>query len=569
MEWRYNRTDPQEAARLAGEIKVSRLLAGMLIRRGAGDADAALEFLEPSLKRLPNPFLLTDMDRAVDRLIAAVGRREHITVYGDYDADGLTSTALLYGFLESIGSLASHYIPHRLDEGYGLNPGAVERLAAAGTKIIVTVDCGTSDWEAVEKARQLGVDVIVTDHHQIPRRLPRALAVINPQRQDCRFPGSGLAGVGVAFFLAGGLRQALRERGLLSRTDQPELAPLLGLVAIGTVADVAPLTGVNRILVSQGLVQLARPDRPGLEALKEAGAIEPGRPVTAREVAFRLAPRLNAAGRLKSSAPCLDLLLTRDLARARLLAAELEELNRERRRLQQKTVEEALLLMEEKVGAEFKSIVLAREGWLKGVVGLAASRLAEKYHRPVLLLALEDGLAKGSGRSIEGFNIFRALEECRDLMVRFGGHEQAAGLTLESGNLPELERVFEEIARREIDEAGLTPYLKIEDRIGLNDVLNGLISDLGRLAPYGEGNPDPVFALHGLNIISAGVVGAGHLKITLAQDGRNLELIGFGLGRKLPEIGRRVRAAIQRHSSFFRGRTVQGWKLVDIERDPG
>ena len=567
MEWRYNKVDQDVKTVLARELGISQIAAGMLLRRGANEPEAARDFLDPSLKRLPNPFLMADMERAVDRLIIAIGNRELITVYGDYDADGLTSTALLYDFFKSVGGNVSNYVPDRLEEGYGMNPGAVERLAAGGTKVIVTVDCGVSDWEAVEKARQLGVEVIISDHHQIPPRLPQAHAVINPQRKDCGFPKSGLAGVGVAFFLAGGIRQAMRERGMLSRGEQPEILPLLGLVAIGTIADVAPLTGVNRILVSHGLLQLARPDRPGLAALKEVGAIEPGRPVTAREVAFRLAPRLNAAGRLQSAAPCLDLLLTRDMDQARIRAAELEEFNLERRRLQQKTYEEALALIEEKLDSDFRTIVLAKEGWLKGVVGLAASRLVEKYRRPAILLSLENGLAKGSGRSVEGFNIFKALDECRDLMIRFGGHEQAAGLTLEQDHTPLLARAFEEIARRELDLATLEPFLKIEDRITLDDLANGLTAELTRMAPFGQGNPDPVFALYGLDVISAGVVGSGHLKLTLAQNGRSIELIGFGLGSKLPELGRRVRTAVQRHTSVFRGRTINGWKMLDIEKD--
>ena len=566
MKWQVNRIDEQAATALAKELRVSRVLAGLLEGRGLSTPDQARSFLNPSLGHLPNPFLLPDMDKAVDRLLLALANQERMTVYGDYDADGLTATALLSEFLTSMGAEVGTYIPHRIEEGYGLNTNAVEKLAQDGTRLLITVDCGVSDYDAITRANELGLDVIVTDHHQIPPRLPAALAVINPHRADSRFPQKSLAGVGVAFFLAGGLRQRLRESGLVSKANQPELAPLLGFVAIGTVADVVPLTKINRILVSVGLAHLASPAYPGLVALKEAGALEAGRPPTARDVAFRLAPRLNAVGRLSSPLPGLELLLTRDPEEAHGMAASLEKLNDERRRLQAETVRQAEEMLESQGTEPEKIIVLAREGWRRGIVGLAASKLTEKFHRPAILLVLEDGQAVGSGRSVAGFNLFRALDQCRDLLDRFGGHEQAAGLALPAQQVPELALALANVAAQEIDGDQIEPLLNIDAMVTLED-LDHLQLELPRLAPFGQGNPEPILALPGLTTISAGCVGSNHLKLTLGQNGRTMDTIAFNQGHLLPDLGPRVAAAIQRHTSIYRGQTRHGWKVVDVKKD--
>ncbi|MBU2550156.1 MAG: single-stranded-DNA-specific exonuclease RecJ [Proteobacteria bacterium] len=568
MEWRSKNVDAETADRLSSLLGLSRVAATMLVRRGLADPDAARSFLNPSLRDLPSPFLLPDMNRAVERLIQALDRRESVCIYGDYDADGLTATALLADFLERLGFRVSTYVPHRQDEGYGLNGEALETLSRSGVDLVVTVDCGVSDVDAVSRARSLGLDVIVTDHHQPPERLAPALAVVNPKRKDAAFPQRALAGVGVAFFLAGGLRQAMRERGLITTAEQPELAPLLGLVAIGTVADMAPLRDVNRIMVRMGLERLARPDQPGLIALKEVSSLEPGRPLTAREVAFRIAPRINATGRLDSAQPSLELLMTREADRAASLARMLEQTNIQRRRLHAEMVRQALGMIEAEGADPGKAIVLWRQGWHRGVVGLAASKLVERFCRPVILMSVEDGWAHGSGRSVEGFNIYVALDRCRDVLTRFGGHDLAAGLTLEADRVEELKRAFLEIAEREIDDRFLEPALDIEAEVTLDDLEAGLASELARLAPFGEGNPEPVFVLNDLKMISGGLVGGSHLKMTLGQGGRSLDTIGFGLGERLIELGPRVSVAVQRHTSNFRGRTTLGWKVVDIKKSP-
>jgi single-stranded-DNA-specific exonuclease len=341
----------------------------------------------------------------------------------------------------------------------------------------------------------------------------------------------------------------------------------LGLVAIGTIADVSPLTNVNRILVRVGLDYLAKPDRPGLVSLKKVAALDPDRPPSARDVAFRLAPRLNAAGRLGSPEPGLELLLTRDTGRARIQADDLDRLNNQRRRLQMDIFKEALAMLENRETDLGMAIVLAKEGWPRGVVGLAASKLAEKFRRPAILLAIEDGLAVGSGRSVEGFNIFAALNECRDLMVRFGGHEQAAGLAVEKDRLDGLARAFENIAAREIGADDFARVLNIDAVTDLTGLTQGLVDELDGLAPFGQDNPEPTLALTGLTVHSAGVVGSGHLKLTLGQRGQTLNTIGFNLGHLLSGLGPRVSAAVRQYDSVYRGRASRGWKIVDIKKE--
>ena len=567
MNWSINKFNHDSAVRLAQDLNISPVLAGMLLRRGFADPIGARSFLQPTLSDLPDPGLLPDMEKAVDRLIKALNQNDFICVYGDYDADGLSASVLLADFLSELGGKVKIYIPNRVEEGYGLHVGAVETLAGDGVNVIVTVDCGISDADAVRRARELGLDVIITDHHQVPAAIPPALAVINPQRAESRFPQKRLAGVGVAFFLAGGLRQTLRKRGVLTNGHAPELAPHLGLVAIGTVADVVPLTKVNRILVSHGLQHLTAPIKPGLCALKEIGAIKPDCPVTSRDIAFRLAPRLNAPGRIGSPRPCLDLLRSTDLPQAQGHAQILEKCNRERRKIQDQIFKEAQLMLEDRPDG-FNTILLVKEGWARGIVGLAASRLAESHRKPVVLLSLEDGLAVGSGRSVQGFNLFKALDSCRELMIKFGGHEQAAGLTVHPDKVMDLARSFEISAADDMGALDPTPVLDVECEVKIADLITGLPAQIPLLAPFGEGNPEPVFALQGATVNSACCIGADskHLRLNVAQNGCAVDLIGFGHGHRLPELGRKVNVAVQQHVSTYQGRLNMGWKIVDIER---
>ncbi|MBW2091681.1 MAG: single-stranded-DNA-specific exonuclease RecJ, partial [Deltaproteobacteria bacterium] len=554
-------------SKLARELDLPPLLASILISRGMSEPQEAGAFLLPSLRDLPDPYLLPDLDRAVDRLLRALGQGEEITIYGDYDADGLTSTALLADFLQKIGARVRTYIPHRLDEGYGLHVYAVETLAESGTKVLVTVDCGVSDHQSVMRARELGLDVIITDHHKVPDRLPKAGAIVNPKRHDSRFPQTELAGVGVAFFLAGGLWKALRDQNLVPPGRLPELTSYLGLVALGTVADVVPLTSVNRILVSEGLKHLSDPAWPGLSALKQISDLSPGRPVTARDVGFRMAPRLNAIGRLDSPQPGLEFLLALDLTRALNLGAILEECNTKRQQLQEQVVRQARHILDDDPPDERKFIVLAHEDWHRGVLGIAASKLVDIYHKPTILLSLENGEALGSGRSIEGFSLYEALDQCQHVLDHFGGHDLAAGLGLSEEKVPELAATLEEIAFRELGEEIRRPALRVAAVVSLEELNQDLILQLLRLAPFGMGNPEPTIAVCGLQVLSCAIVGQNHLKLRLKDKGRILDTIGFGLGDLLPDLGPQVSVALRPLTSVYQGQTTYGWQVVDIKKE--
>ncbi|MBW1708774.1 MAG: single-stranded-DNA-specific exonuclease RecJ [Deltaproteobacteria bacterium] len=565
MEWTIEQADPEIASKLAHELDISPLLASILISRGMNESKEGSAFLHPSLKDLPDPYLLPDLDKAVERLLQALGKGELITIYGDYDADGLTSTALLADFLQKLGANVHTYIPHRLDEGYGLHIKSVEALAEKGARLIVTVDCGVSDYEPVNRAKELGLDVIITDHHRLPDYLPNASAIVNPKRRDSRFPQADLAGVGVAFFLAGGLRKTIRDKGLISAAGLPELTSYLGLVTLGTVADMVPLTRINRILVSEGLKHLSDPVWPGLAALKQVSDLNPNHLVTARDVGFRLAPRLNATGRLDSPKPGLDLLLTRDPDRAQDLAAILDEHNTKRKQLQEQVVRQARDILDDTSDA-CNFIVLAHKGWHRGVLGIAASKLSEIYHKPAILLSVKDGLALGSGRSVEGFSLYEALNQCQTMLEHFGGHDQAAGLGLAEENIPELALALGEIAVREIGEEFEQPALRVAAEVGLEELNQGLILQLMRLAPFGMGNPEPILAVSKLKVLSCSIVGQNHLKLRLKRKGRILDTIGFGLGDLLPDLGPRISAAIRPLISIYRGQTTYGWQVIDIKK---
>ncbi len=412
----------------------------LLLNRGLSDPEEVLAFLEPTLECMAPPFGLHDLEVAADRLARAVRQREPLVVYGDYDADGLTATCLLTQFFQELGLPCFPYIPDRLAEGYGLNQPALEELASKA-RLLVTVDCGVSDAAEVAWARDRGLDVIITDHHELPPELPPALAVVNPKRGGEAYPFEMLAGVGVALLLALGVRARLREEGWFKSHPEPNLKYYLDLVALGTAADVVPVLGENRILVRQGLKVLEETRRPGLLALKETAGLN-GKTVTFRDLCFRLAPRLNAAGRLGQARGALQLLLATDLGQARSQARILNELNRRRQSLEQEVLRQALHLIRQQGLDQRPVMVLGQKDWHPGVLGIAAARLAEEFHRPVALVNLKDGLGKGSARSIEGYHLFQGLKACRQHLVKFGGHEAAAGFTVTEENLPALQEAM-------------------------------------------------------------------------------------------------------------------------------
>lgn len=557
-----------EAAALARALGLHPLAARVLAARGHGAPDAAAAFLASSLSDLPDPFTMKGMDGAVARIARAIDAGERIAAYGDYDVDGVTSTALLAGFLRAAGADVVTYTPHRLVEGYGLNTGAVERLAAQGVKLVVSLDCGITSVEEVRAAAALGLDTVVVDHHTVPVELPAAAAILNPHQPGCAYPSKELAAVGVTFALVMALRRRLRETGRFGAArPEPNLKEALDLVALGTVADVVPLTGANRILVRWGLEQLARTRRPGLQALKRVAGIAGDAPVSAGQVGFRLAPRINAAGRLDDAGRGVRLLLDADAAGARGLAEALDRENQARQEIERRMLDEALADASAAVARGVRGLVLARPGWHPGVVGIVASRVAERFHRPAVLVGLADGVGKGSGRSIEGFHLYDALAACRGHLERFGGHRHAAGVTIAPDRIEPFREAFEAHAAAALSEEQLVPRCRIDGWVEEGELTARAAEDLEKLGPWGAGHPEPVFALRA-EVGRARTVGAQqqHLKLTV---GGGLDAIGFGLGGHAPLCSGRVELAFTLGFDDWDGTKRLQLKLRDLRPATG
>lgn len=553
--WRVNQPAPQ-AELLSKSLALPLWLGQVLWSRGLREVREARGFLESPLSELPPPHGLRGLGRAVGLLLPAVRNGLVIGVAGDYDADGVTATALLVDFFRQVGARVVWEVPHRVEDGYGFSPAVARRLAQAGAQVAVTVDCGISDAEGVAAAQELGLKVVVTDHHQVPPGpLVGAEAVINPQRDDCEFC-SHLAGVGVAFYLAAGLRSALRQGGWFKRGQGPNLRESLDLVAVGTCADVVPLVDHNRVLVREGLKVLNEGRRPGFKALVEAGRINP--PLDARDVSFGLAPRLNAAGRLDHASPALELLLTRDMTQARLLAGELDKTNRQRQRLEQGILAQALDMVEQSPQlGEAACLVLAAEGWHRGVLGIVASRLTDRFNRPALLLSLENGKAVGSGRSVEGFHFQKALARLEGMLTHYGGHSQAVGLTLPTKEVDRLREELNLLAAGELSAPGEPKPLRLEAVARLAELGPRAWGALEGLAPFGQGNPEPLLACLGATVDKVSQVGENHLKLELAQDGARCQAIGFGLASLAPRAGQEVDLAFMPRISSYGGRHLE------------
>ncbi|HSA58887.1 MAG TPA: single-stranded-DNA-specific exonuclease RecJ [bacterium] len=544
MSWRLSPPHPDETA-LGPDLErlfdLHPLVARLLLKRGLSRPEDVRLFLDGSLADFPDPFALPDMDRAVDRLMKAHVKREKIAVFGDYDVDGITGTAQLAAYFREIGLPVRPLLPHRMQEGYGLTERAVLKIAAEKPDLLITVDNGTKSAAEISHLRRLGVDVIVIDHHETPSAdaWPPVEALVNPKRTDSRFAERDVASAGLVFLLLMAFRARCREQGI---SPLPNLKRYLDLACLGTIADVVPLTGTNRLIVRHGLEELGATLRPGLQALRETAAV--ASPVSVTHVAFRFAPRINAAGRLADPKIALDLLLSEKAEEAAVLANRLEELNRERQSIEEKVTREAFLQIEE-TQADRKGLVAAGRGWHLGVVGIVAAKLTERFGRPAIALSLgDDGReAKGSARSVPGFSVYEPLKRIESLMLKFGGHAAAAGLTLEAGRLDEFSRAFDREVRTLWDER--RPVIEADANLPLNQVDAPLVRDLARLEPFGPGNPEPVFLVSGVALEGCRVVGAsggarkGHLKAVLRQNGIRLESIGFDWGHYL-ETARKI-----------------------------
>ncbi|HKI50880.1 MAG TPA: single-stranded-DNA-specific exonuclease RecJ [Geothermobacteraceae bacterium] len=547
---------------LCQDFGLSRELASVLVARGFDDPERTAQFLTDGLRQLPDPFLLKGMSRAVLRLEQALQSDELIIIHGDYDVDGITACTLLVTVLRQLGGRVDFHIPLRMEEGYGLSSQALEAAQAAGAAVVVSVDCGVTALEEAELARSLGLDLIITDHHQPKSSLPAALAILNPHQPGCEFPGRNLSGVGVAFFLAAGLRKQLRESGYFDSRPEPDLRQQLDLVALGTVADLVPLHGVNRILVRSGLAMLQNTLRVGLQALKQVAAVKQ---VDCGSVGFRLAPRLNAAGRLDDARLAVELLLTEDLAFARQTAAELDQVNLQRQQLEQQILDQAVARVEASGPlAERFSLVLADAAWHQGVIGIVASRLVERFYRPVVLIALDGELGKGSARSISGFHLFQGLQQCSATLTAFGGHEYAAGLALPAGQLEAFSSAFEAAAHSQLGSAELTRSRFYDRELLLEDISEPLACELELLNPCGAGNPEPVFLATGLCAQQVRRVGTHHLRLQCRQGGYSFPAIAFGMAERIEQFSAPFDILFSLSFNEWQGRRVLQLRIRDV-----
>ncbi len=549
-QWRIKRgngrPEPDEIERWAGELNISSFLARLLWRRGLTDPRRMEVFLGPNLRHLPGIGEWPELDRAADVLAQELGESRTLAVWGDYDADGVTATALVLHFLRRRGYDAVPHIPHRLTEGYGLNFEGLEQLAASGAECLLTVDCGVADVEGVERARELGMSVVVTDHHQVGETLPAARALVNPKLESGVY--SGAAGVGVAFLLMAALNRKLPG-------DPVDMREYLDLVALGTVADVVELTEENRILVKNGLLLLEEAKRPGIFALKEASGLPATSAVGSGQVGFSLGPRINAAGRMGDPSTALELLLAEDLDTARELAQTLEQYNQKRRSQEDTILKQALEQAEQ--WKDSPGLVLFDPEWHEGIIGIVASRVRERYYRPTILLARDGEQLKGSGRSIDEFDLFSGLCECREDLVRFGGHPQAAGVSLREGDLDAFRESFCQAVRQQVGECLPEPSLYLEAELGLDRVDLTLVKELELLQPFGAGNPEPLFCSKPLKVQRHKVFKNNHVSLELRDEQAQKTMQGKAwrqaetLG---PEIsGKNVRLAFTPRLNTYNG----------------
>ncbi len=562
--WNTRPHDEAQAAVLAHTLGLSPVTARLLAIRGLTDPDEAARFLNPSLAQLLDPFLLTDVGKAADRLLAAIANQERIAVHGDYDVDGITSTVILRRALELLGADVGHFIPERLTDGYGLQPNTIERLHAEGVKLIVSVDCGIRGAEAARRARDLGVDLIITDHHEPDTELPDCFAIVNPKRHDCAYPDKNLAGVGVALKLV---------QALCHRTGKSSWLPaFIKIAAIGTLADVVPLIGENRVIAKLGLQMLTKgPHKVGLRALLDAAGLT-GKTIDAYHIGFMVAPRINAAGRMSTPDIATRLLLASDdsmEAEARALAGQLEAENTRRRTEDQDILAKARKIVESDPDVGARSVlVVAGEGWHRGVIGIVASKLVDAFYRPAIVLSIEDGVAHGSCRSIPGFDMLACLESCAPMLSRFGGHKQAAGLQLEAARLKEFRQAANAHADNRLGPDDLRPRLWLDGPLKLNELTDRVIAEFAALAPFGPSNPKPRFHTGPVAVVDGPrILKERHLKMSVKQDGRVLRAIQWNAAEREPKLTAQkagVEIAYTVEENEFRGEKYVELRLDDF-----
>ncbi|MGK2906130.1 MAG: single-stranded-DNA-specific exonuclease RecJ [Desulfuromonadales bacterium] len=543
------------------QLQLTPVVARLLIGRDHS-LESARQFLTARLTDLPDPFLLPDMDIAVSRLHAALENGDKIAVHGDYDVDGITGTVLLFAGLRALGGRElAYHIPLRLRDGYGLSAEAMQEAAGQGTRVVVSVDCGVTAHVEAVLAKELGIDLIITDHHQPPAALPDAFAVVNPQRQDSKFPFQSLAGVGVAFFLLVALRKRLRDTGWFADRTEPDLRQYLDLVALGTIADLVPLQGVNRTLARYGLALLDTDHRVGIRALKQVAGVKA---VSSGVVGFQLAPRLNAAGRMEDAGLGVELLLEQDMVRALNTARYLDQCNRERQNLEKQTLQEAEVAVAGFSEEHTHAIVLSGEGWHPGVIGIVASRLVERYCRPTVMIALAGDSGKGSARSIRGYHLYRGLQSCAAHLLAFGGHEMAAGMSLRKDQLADFSAAFEAHARAELSDDDLIPKLRHDGVLLLEEIDLEALRQMENLAPFGMGNPEPLLVVESVRAMQVQAAGDNHLRFTACQGAFSHPAIAFGMLERREEFLGNIDLLVTPEINVYRGRETVQLRVKDV-----
>ncbi len=530
--WVFAQQDEDtRAPALKQKLGVPAKIAELLAIRGIETYDDAKLFFRPTIDRIHDPFLMKDMDQAADRLALAIRDGERVLVYGDYDVDGTTATSCLYIFLKKFGVDVDYYIPHRFKEGYGINPDGIKYAEDTGSHLIVSVDCGITAIKEALVAKEKGIDLIICDHHNVGDEIPDALAVLDPKRPDCNYPFDGLSGAGVGFKLI---------QATISRLGLPKNVAyqFLDLVAISIASDIVPIVDENRILMKEGLTMIRKKPRVGIKALLDLIKM-PREDINTTKIVFSIGPRINAAGRMGDATTAVQLMIAESEAKGKAFAHELESVNMRRRDKDSKTMEEALAMIDDVMDLDETSImVLYKEDWHLGVIGIVASRLVDLYHRPAIMLSSVEGVIKGSGRSIKGFNIYNAMKKCEDLLEQFGGHEFAAGLTIKEGKLSEFKRRMNEIAYLDLSESSFEPELQIDTELPLEDIDMKFWKLLNQFEPFGPHNLRPIFASRKVEAVGVPtIVGNGHLKMKVKQGNSGVfDAIGFNMHEYLPFV---------------------------------
>lgn len=530
--WQIYETNESKVEELKKLYNLNDLIATILVNRNITKKEDVEKFLNPTRNDFYNPFLMTDMEKAVDRILVAIENKEKVTIYGDYDVDGITSITVLKSFLKDVGLEVDTYIPNRIDEGYGLNKKAIDKIKENGCQLMITVDCGISGIEEVEYANSLGIETIVTDHHEVGDVLPNALAVVDNKRKDSTYPFRELAGVGVAFKL-------IQAIGIKLELKEEEYLKYLDIVAVGTISDIVPLVDENRVITKLGLKLIRQTKNIGLKSIINSSGYSK---IDSNTISFGVAPRINACGRMGKAEEALKLLLSKNLNEAQELTRKLNEHNRERQDIEKRIFEDAIKQIEEKSLANNRTIVVAGENWHHGVIGIVSSKITDMYFKPSILLCLEDGIGKGSGRSIPGFDLHDALNKCLDTIDKFGGHAMAVGITVKEEKIPEFKEEFEKIAiDSHIEE--IMPIINIDAKVNLSNINREMVESLKQLEPFGEGNKMPIFVFKNLRIDSIRALSEGkHLKMTLKDNNTIINSIGFNIGKMAEDykIGDRI-----------------------------